>query len=231
MKKSFTLAEVLLTLGIMGIVAAMTLPVLIKNYRQHETEVRLQKSYSMISQAFLSAQAKHGEIKDWPDWDNAEIILTNYIVQEFTFVKNYKSQGKYGYNVCFEKKYFSGSSDQYKLQYGWINGIHIGNPFYPGVTASIQLPDGSCLALNPQNTGVSMHNKLIAIDLNGSSKAPNRAGFDLFFFSVDGNTIKPTCIDESKEYIDKNCDRHSSIASGLCCTAKAAAEGWKIRYW
>ena len=226
------MAEVLITLGIIGIIAAMTLPQLIKNYKQHEIEVRLQKSYSMISQAFLSAQAKHGEINDWPEWDNAEQILTNYIVPEFTFVKNYKTEGKYGNNICFEKGYFSGSSDEHKLQYGWLNGTHISNPFYTGVTASIQLPDGSCLALNPNETPntLEMHNRLIAIDLNGSSKSPNRAGYDLFFFSVDKNTIKPTCINQTKEYIERNCDKNIAV-SGFCCAAKIATDGWKIKYW
>ena len=118
------MAEVLITLGIIGIIAAMTLPQLIKNYKQHEIEVRLQKSYSMISQAFLSAQAKHGEINDWPEWDNAEQILTNYIVPEFTFVKNYKTEGKYGNNICFEKGYFSGSSDD-RIEMNWASSANL----------------------------------------------------------------------------------------------------------
>lgn len=43
MKKAFTMAEVLITLGIIGIVAAMTLPALIKNHQRKETEARLKK--------------------------------------------------------------------------------------------------------------------------------------------------------------------------------------------
>ena len=229
-RTAFTLAEILITLGIIGIVVAMTMPMLIKNYKRSITENRLKKSYSMIAQAFLSAQSKHGEIKDWPEWDNAEQILTNYIVPEFTFVKNYKSEGIYGRNVCFEKKYFIGSSDTSKTQYGWINGTHIGNPFYGGVTASMRLPDGSCLALNPTGTGSNADDKLIALDLNGSSQAPNRAGYDLFFFKVDGNTIKPNCFNKSKYDIDRLCNKSNTI-SGHCCAAKIVNDGWKIKYW
>ncbi len=49
--KAFTMAEVLITLGIIGIVAAMTMPVLIGKYQKHVTVTRLQKVYSVLSQA------------------------------------------------------------------------------------------------------------------------------------------------------------------------------------
>ena len=50
MKKAFTLAEVLITLGIIGIVAAMTLPTLIGKYQKKQTVTQLKKSYTEISQ-------------------------------------------------------------------------------------------------------------------------------------------------------------------------------------
>ncbi len=62
--KAFTLSEVLITIGIIGLVAAMTMPGVIKNYQRKETETRLQRAYSIINQAFMAAQVKHGEIKD-----------------------------------------------------------------------------------------------------------------------------------------------------------------------
>lgn len=43
-KVAFTLAEVLITLGIIGVVAAMTLPTLIANYQKRQTVVQLKKS-------------------------------------------------------------------------------------------------------------------------------------------------------------------------------------------
>ena len=51
MKKGFTLAEVLITLGIIGVVAALTMPTLMSNYRKHQTVTQLKKAYSEISQA------------------------------------------------------------------------------------------------------------------------------------------------------------------------------------
>ena len=50
----FTLAEVLITLGIIGVVAAMTMPALVAAYNNHITEVRLKKFYSIMNQAIYS---------------------------------------------------------------------------------------------------------------------------------------------------------------------------------
>ena len=47
-KLGFTLAEVLITLGIIGIVAAMTIPVLITNYQKKTTATRVKKAYSEL---------------------------------------------------------------------------------------------------------------------------------------------------------------------------------------
>ena len=53
MQKGFTLAEVLITLGIIGIVAALTLPSMINNSNKKEFEALLKKQYSALQQAVL----------------------------------------------------------------------------------------------------------------------------------------------------------------------------------
>ena len=60
-KTAFTLAEVLITLGIIGVVAALTLPALIQNNRNKELQTGLKKAYSVISQALDMYQAETGE--------------------------------------------------------------------------------------------------------------------------------------------------------------------------
>ena len=49
--RAFTLAEVLVTLGIIGVVAAITMPTLIDNHQKKVAATRLEKFYSMMSQA------------------------------------------------------------------------------------------------------------------------------------------------------------------------------------
>ena len=66
-KAAFTLAEVLITLGIIGVVAAVTMPSLVANHREKQIVVQLKKAYSVIQQALLQAEVKHGEAKYWGD--------------------------------------------------------------------------------------------------------------------------------------------------------------------
>ena len=57
----FTLAEVLITLGIIGVVVALTLPALIANHREKETVVRLKKAYSTLSNAYTEVLNDYGD--------------------------------------------------------------------------------------------------------------------------------------------------------------------------
>ena len=64
-KAAFTLAEVLITLGIIGVVAAMTLPALVQHYRKVEYSSRLKKFYSSMNQAILLSQVQNGSPSEW----------------------------------------------------------------------------------------------------------------------------------------------------------------------
>lgn len=59
MNKAFTLAEVLITLGIIGIVAALTIPGLVANHRKKVVTTRMQKFYSVMNQAVMLSIAEN----------------------------------------------------------------------------------------------------------------------------------------------------------------------------
>ncbi|MBQ8460661.1 type II secretion system protein [bacterium] len=63
---AFTLAEVLITLGIIGVVAAMTIPTLIANTQGQRVRSQFKKTLSTLNQAGKMAQAQY-------DWDFANI--------------------------------------------------------------------------------------------------------------------------------------------------------------
>lgn len=65
MSKAFTLAEVLITLGVIGIVASMTLPTVISNNKKKAVEARLQKFYSVANQAIKLSELKNGPKEYW----------------------------------------------------------------------------------------------------------------------------------------------------------------------
>ena len=55
-KKGFTLAEVLITLGIIGVVAAVTIPALVTTYQKRATESQLKKAYSTLVNALRMSE-------------------------------------------------------------------------------------------------------------------------------------------------------------------------------
>ena len=60
LKKGFTLSEVLITLVIIGIIAGLTVPVLIQHHKRVQTAAKLKKTYSAIAQAVKLAETEHG---------------------------------------------------------------------------------------------------------------------------------------------------------------------------
>lgn len=56
---AFTLAEVLITLGVIGVVAALTLPALIQNHKKVSTAAKLKKFSSTMEQAILAEKAEN----------------------------------------------------------------------------------------------------------------------------------------------------------------------------
>ena len=65
--KGFTRAETLITLGIIGIVAAMTLPVIVGKYKKQVTVSHLKKFYTTMNQALKRSEVDNGEFKYWSD--------------------------------------------------------------------------------------------------------------------------------------------------------------------
>lgn len=81
----FTLAEVLITLGIIGVVAALTLPALVQNYRNQVVETRLKKVYSVMNQAIVRSEVDNGAKELW-DFDDPD-FFNKYINPYIKYLK------------------------------------------------------------------------------------------------------------------------------------------------
>ncbi len=231
---SFTLAEVLITLGIIGVVAAMTLPSVINNYKRTEAETALKRAYSLMSQALRAAVAEHGDINDWPEWDDATLIFEKYLTPELKVGKSYGSNDDITKIMCYEgknKNFFVNGDKNY--QYGWLDQAHtyIKTPFIAKKTASIKLVDGTCIGLNPSGS----YGKQLYIDINGNDKGPNIAGKDLFFFIIVNNELLPYGYDWPQEDLVNPSVQNScvinGVLSGLVCAARIMRDGWQIKYY
>ncbi len=64
-KYGFTLAETLITLVIIGVVAALTIPTLSTKYQEHVEKTQVKKTISVIYQALKKAEAENGDFDNW----------------------------------------------------------------------------------------------------------------------------------------------------------------------
>ena len=111
-KTAFTLAEVLITLAIIGVVAAMTMPTLIQNHQKRSLEVATKKFYSKMSQAVKHYMADEGvdDLRNTPlandnyeDYESPEAIESiRYFVTKYLKVAK---ECDHDANDCFAPKY------------------------------------------------------------------------------------------------------------------------------
>ena len=159
-KSAFTLAEVLITLGIIGVVAAMTLPSLIGNYKKKQTVTQLKKSYTDLSQAVKMSELKNGSIDDW-----------DYTLPAKEFFETYLSN-----NVSINKSTVSDS----KISYKYLNGGPCLEDLCIRNSYTVFLADGNSLTLSDNRRS---DGKVVSIDINGY-KEPNTIGKDFFTFAI-----------------------------------------------
>ena len=156
-KKAFTLAEVLITLGVIGVIAAMTLPTVIKNYQKKVTVERLKSTYSMLYQAVRMSEVDNGTLDTWEMPDG-----TTYDISK-TFAKKYFTPYLKNTRECMAKDCFS---DCYNLD---GTGEKDNTQYY-----TLQLANGVLITFHPRNSLAEMK-----IDINGK-KGPNIRGKDKF---------------------------------------------------
>lgn len=184
MNKGFTLAEVLITIGVIGIVAAMTMPVLVGNYQKKQNIVTLKKAYAEMSQALTLAQIDNGMMEDWDlkDFESPQerisFFCKNYIYPYVSVVKICEPTSQY----CFveEVKGLNGSNVTLNSQ-GYVSFI---------------TKSGYSVLFWIHGDGTGGH---FIIDTNGPYKQPNTYGKDIFRFLVTFKASSDTYVD-TREY-------------------------------
>ena len=163
------------TLGIIGVVAAITIPTLLTNIQKHQTVTRLKHTYALLTQAVKLSEAENGELSGWDmtnptgctagstsrHYESSEAFAKKYIIPYMKYAYECKS------NICSsgDVKYLDGtaaavSSNQSMRLYALklLNGVTI--DFYPRNFLT-----------------------LVTIDINGPAK-PNIIGKDIFYVLI-----------------------------------------------
>lgn len=215
--KAFTLAEVLITLGIIGIVAAMTIPTLMNNANDKKTVTALKKAYSALSQAYLMAVEENGPPDSWGMTDGNEPsreILGNNLLKYMNTTE--KCIGTTGCLYNGPIKYLSGTS--------WEN-------YYAQAFPKARLADGTNFMIGGINSptctasyGTTQQLQsvcgFIFIDTDGD-KGRNTLGIDIFRFHVTNSGIVPVgTAAETTLKFTTNCQIGSAESTGCA--------GWVI---
>lgn len=211
-RHAFTLAEVLITLGIIGVVAAMTLPSVINSTKNKQLEASFKKQYSQISKVLDYMYAN--DMCTTPDCLSSSNLFEVYNLMA-TVVKKCTPD-----NVD-EKYCVSGTRDpSYK---------NFTRKISPVITDAIDdyqviLSDGALVTFNSWNGTVT-----IGVDVNGKDKLPNALGHDVFLFAVINKANRGIVIPYgAKGAPDEktNCDYSGRdlAYNGLGCAVKALSD-------
>lgn len=212
---AFTLSEILITLGIIGVIAALTMPGLITNFQKRATVTKLKETYSIFNQAVRHSEEDNGTIDSW-DWENNRSHNGDYI--RTTYLANYLKMDKLSswQTRGLKWKTPNGSiNNHYQVpQYALHNGVWLA--FYQSYL-----------------TGAGNHHKIglwIIVDLNGKS-GPNRYGRDVFVMSIypflnsDEKIVMGAHDQCGSGAIHRRLSRES-LLNGGCATCKKDKTGW-----
>ena len=198
-QRAFTMAEVLITLGIIGIVAALTIPQLIKNHEKRVLHTQFLKMYSDLNNAEKLFEAKenitvHEYSKNLGDPQaGTEEMESTYMLKLFMQYFNGQAGATGSMSNTEEGEY---RKDVYKRMLGYIPAALNGsNTSSQPCDESIIMSDiaGRFFVMDNNLTGVvanAPNGPKICVDTNGK-KGPNKYGYDWFVFTF---TSKGTVI-------------------------------------
>ncbi len=244
---AFTLAEVLITLGIIGVVAAMTLPSVILNYQKNVTVTQLKKAYTTISQAFMMAQSNYGDMSGWDyvgfDLDSSEVsgTLNNFANKYLIpYIKKVEScpSGTSGRTKCAYEIYNRDGSVRMSQNQGSSNDYR----FIMNDGMVVQLAYNNDSGANDSGEVHFGDILFIRVDINGK-KRPNMMGRDVFDIVLDPNATKVSMLGlndraqiaghQTRENLLNNsmrgCNSNNASQGRTYCGALIQYDGWQIK--
>ena len=206
---AFTLAEVLITLGIIGIVAALTMPSLIANHRKKTYEAQLKKTANTIT-------------------NGLKRILADDQVDDLTNTRFYAHIGHAMHEDTLNSyigNYFNIVRNGWTTDQRTYKTIKAGNSHYSQGCYLITTADGADICLVSPG---SYSQKINAyVDTNGYEKLPNTVGLDFFIMSFDENgAIYPHSASGS---VDRCTGSH--VAAPNECFFQVLHDNWEITYY
>lgn len=198
-KVAFTLAEILIALGIIGVIAAITISSIISYYKHKVLETQFKLAHSLLQNALVAIREEkpnlYNELQAYRNNIGATNLMKPLLIKNLETVKDYGRNGLYPYfNYGYRNYYNSGSSIG-----GW------------GDYGQFMLKNGMLVYTECSGGCAYIH---VFVDTNGLKK-PNRNGHDFFDFQLNSkNQLVPAT------QWGSDCNRRDA-AAGLDCTFQA----------
>ena len=187
---AFTLAEVLIVLGIIGVVAEMTIPSLSNNIQDQVQKAQLKELFSTLSQATLEIKTENegSMIGVWPDFASAYFADTRFGLMYSKYIKVtkecYSSPYSSDASQCWHKNGTTRGPDNVLCPASslcWCSGCST----IETVQGSWAMIDGADYNCTGGPSGKTCLN--IVLDTNGI-KPPNRWSYDIhtLYITTDG---------------------------------------------
>lgn len=177
---AFTLAETLIVMGIIGVVAALTIPNLNSSTADKEKVAKLKKVYSNLEDAVGRSEAVYGPMSDWGMGSpNGNDDATKVAERLGDFLKVSKTCGLTANSACLSTSLKDLSGNTSVLTYRDIDPASGNSNF----TYKYILADGTGLGIKAASGKIAL-----TVDLDGPNKGASTLGKDIFtfFISEDG---------------------------------------------
>lgn len=217
---AFTLAEVLITLAIIGVIAALTIPILLNNSNDTQIITGIKKAYSNLSNTYSLLIADYSDMPSAISENSSSFI--NTLTSKLKVAK-YCGYASAQDTDCFPNKIYKYLNGNNYLNFAtnsnyatFLTVDNIAYAVYPfSTTCNSDQSSGD--ASNPLYNSCA----LIWVDVNGPNKGPSVFGRDLFNFSYTLTGVFPTGSYYNSWFgFGANC-----TTSGQNCTAKIINEG------
>jgi len=224
LKNGFTLAEVLITLVIIGVIAAMTIPTLVTKYQKEQTVNQLKQVFSQLNQAAMLSVPQYGDMSTW-----------DYMLSDYEILKKYFKFVKAKEMVLDRSEILYLRTDG-----GYENQLRVS---YNGQKV-IVLNSGAIIYSTDSALSTPVTTRCYTVDINGL-RGPNKYGRDAFFLCLDGERGRiiphqlrdgepPTTErtrDQLLNYSDGNYNYRCNKTSGrgMWCAAVIMKDGWQIK--
>lgn len=201
--KAFTLAEVLITLLIIGVISSLVIPALLNDTNDAELKTALKKISSNLIQATMKIQMDNaGTLKGL---FNTNEDVRNAYLNHFSYVKSCDSSLTIG--NCWP------SLQKYKDNTQVNASASAGAVLNDGISIRFKYESNNCTNTSLINANYPICGRMY-VDVNGVNKAPNTWGKDLYGFWIMENHIKPMGFPGDTN-AESNCTTH-----GIGCTAQ-----------